>query len=296
MIGSANQLKPLVNIVRLGRVRYWPALKLQEHLVEKVKAIRQRQYQDNCAKESSNDATSSSTSGQYLNYLLILEHNPVYTTGIRNRMQYANEAKETDFAALGADFVQTDRGGLITFHGPGQLVAYPILDLEHFIPQACNEKRAKLVGMRWYVHTLEQTIIDMLKDDFQLASHRSPYTGVWLGAEENERKICAMGVHNSQLVTSHGLALNCNTDMKWFNHIVPCGIEGKAVTSLSNEHAKSGLHGSEITVNDAIPSLIKHFRRNFQCDIRESDSSSFADFMSNVPCDHSDYSSSRKLL
>ena len=146
--------RPIVSLVRLGRVRYLPALKLQQYLVEQVTASRQK-----VANE-----LKMNSSYQSVNYLLILEHDPVYTTGIRNRDQYSKEAEETNFAALGADFVKTDRGGLITFHGPGQMVAYPILNLENFIPQdtdrhdhalGSQSKRANLLGIRWYLHTLE---------------------------------------------------------------------------------------------------------------------------------------------
>merc|ERR1719357_1142366 len=100
-------------------------------------------------------------------------------------------------------------------------------------------KQLRVMGMRWYVHTLEQTVMDTLHAAYGLKTHRSPHTGVWTtsgGQDENEeKKICAMGVHNSDLVTSHGLALNCNIDLAWFDHIVPCGIEGKGVTSLTQE-------------------------------------------------------------
>ena len=265
-----------------------PALRLQEHLVEKVKTWRRKKADEQKAFDSDSSACPS-------NYLLVLEHHPVYTTGIRNRREYSREAKETDFAALGADFVQTDRGGLITFHGPGQMVAYPIINLEDFIPQNRDElnteslsssrcKKAKFIGMRWYVDTLEQTIIDLLKDEFSFLAHRSPYTGVWLGseAEQNERKICAMGVHNSQLVTSHGLALNCNTDLTWFDHIVPCGIEGKSVTSITKEIQGKGRNKEVITVDDVIPSFVASFERNFDCDVKESDNADYIEFMANV--------------
>merc|ERR1711944_303214 len=114
------------------------------------------------------------------------------------------------------------------------------------------------MGMRWYVDTLEQTVIDLLKEKYSLEAHRSPHTGVWLGNEEkgDERKICAMGVHNSDLVTSHGLALNCNTDLAWFNHIVPCGITdvGTGVTSLTKELAVP------VTIEDVEDKLLDHFR------------------------------------
>ena len=261
--------KPLVNLVHLGITKYLPTLKLQQHLVQKVKLSR-----PSMVGNSSSDNYYENAS-----FLLLLEHYPVYTTGIRNRNNYQKEAEEANFTALGADFVQTDRGGLITFHGPGQLVAYPILDLQNFVPtDDTSNKKANLLGMRWYVHTLEQSVIDLLKD-YNLFSHRSPHTGVWLGSEEegDERKICAMGVHNSQLVTSHGLALNCNTDLTWFDHIVPCGIEGKGVTSLTKE--LSSLRGKNTTVDEIAPHFVEAFQKNFKCEVQEYDNSEFLNLM-----------------
>jgi len=116
----------------------------------------------------------------------------------------------------GADFHRVNRGGLITFHGPGQLVGYPILRLE------------RRGYTRWYVETLEAAVIDLLAE-FGLKGERNPHTGVWIG----DNKICAMGINAQREITSHGLAINCNTDMRWFGNIVPCGIRDKGVTSLS---------------------------------------------------------------
>ena len=117
------------------------------------------------------------------------------------------------------------------------------------------------MGMRWYVRTLEQTVIETLAAaEFNLAGFRSPHTGVWVNSTNpgmGECKICAMGVHNSDLVTSHGLALNCNVNLDWFGHIVPCGIPDKGVTSLSSELNKN------ITVQDVEPILIENFEKNF---------------------------------
>ena len=274
--------KPLVSLIRLGRTKYLPALKLQHYLVEKVKASRQ-------IVTTSEPITNNNDKpvGNSLNYLLILEHEPVYTTGIRNRNQYLKEAEKSNLSALGADFVQTDRGGLITFHGPGQLVVYPILNLENFIPEnstmLVNNKKTNVIGTRWYVNTLEQSVIDLLERNFGLKAHRSAHTGVWLGKENegNERKICAMGLRNSQLVTSHGLALNCNIDLNWFNHIVPCGIEGKGVTSITKEFNLEG-SGNETTVENVIPYYVDAFKASFQCDVRDHDNSEFVDYLTSV--------------
>jgi len=223
----------LIKILRLGEIEYSKALKLQEHLVKLNK------------KNIETGAPSE-------NILILLQHKPVYTTGIRTK-EYSQD-EENRLRNLGADFVRTNRGGLITFHGPGQLVAYPILNLNQFIPQ--SKKRKSALGMKWYVNTLEEVVIQTC-DEFQLRGTRSPHTGVWLG----DNKVCAMGVHSSQLVTSHGLALNCNVDLSWFKNIVPCGIVGKGVTSLSTELQRP------VTVQDAEPVLVQHFAAQFSTEI-----------------------------
>jgi len=225
----------VIKVLRFGRVPYKQANQLQEHLVQQVK---QTSIGDNIPCQ---------------NFLILLQHNPVYTTGMRTK-EYTVE-EETYLKGLGANFVRTNRGGLITFHGPGQLVAYPILDLKQFVPEG-NRRKAAL-GMKWYVNTLEEVIIQVCKE-FGIKGQRSPHTGVWV----EERKICAMGVHSSQLVTSHGLALNCNTDLRWFEHIVPCGIVGKGVTSLTHQL------GRLVTVHEVEPVFVRHFGHYFSAQIK----------------------------
>ncbi|XP_062584368.1 putative lipoyltransferase 2, mitochondrial [Saccostrea cucullata] len=177
------------------------------------------------------------------NTLLLVEHDPVYTIGIRSK----NYDKETEQKLLGtgADFVRTDRGGLITFHGPGQLVAYPIINLKHFKP-----------SMKWYVCALEKTMIDTCKK-FGLKANANQETGVWI----EDRKIGAIGIHGSRYVTTHGISLNCNTDLDWYKHIVPCGIEDKGVTSITEEL------GSEVKVQDVLWPFLESFKRQFNCDL-----------------------------
>lgn len=159
------------------------------------------------------------------NYLLFVEHPPVYTLGksghIENVLIDEEKRKEA-----GIQFFRTNRGGDITFHGPGQLVGYPILDLENFYTD---------IGR--YLRELEETIILTL-EAYGIKGERSPgETGVWIepGIAGRERKICAIGVRCSRWVTMHGFALNINTDLSYFEGIVPCGIQNKAVTSLENE-------------------------------------------------------------
>ena len=178
--------------------------------------------------------------------------------------------EEVRLKKLGADFVRTNRGGLITFHGPGQLVAYPILDLRHFAPLETRRKR--MLGMKWYVERLEQVVIDLLAT-WRLQGVRSPHTGVWVATrgQSTLSKVCAIGVHSADMVTSHGLALNCTTDMAWFQHIVPCGIteQGVGVTSLARlvaGDAREPAEASEgVEVARVSQLLVRHFEQTFQC-------------------------------
>ncbi|KAK6012796.1 lipoyl(octanoyl) transferase [Ostertagia ostertagi] len=164
------------------------------------------------------------------NYILAVEHSPVYTVGIRSKL-YSQE-EETRLKALGADFFRTSRGGLITFHGPGQLVMYPIFDLKRIAPRP--------IGVRRYVELLEQVIINCATEDFHISNvGRTQHTGVWVG--EN-RKLAALGIAVSHGVSYHGLALNCNTDLSWYDHVVGCGIEGAEATSLSRECHRDVFH------------------------------------------------------
>ncbi|XP_066981386.1 octanoyl-[acyl-carrier-protein]:protein N-octanoyltransferase LIPT2, mitochondrial isoform X2 [Macrobrachium rosenbergii] len=175
--------------------------------------------------------------------LLLVEHQPVYTTGIRD--VYSKE-DEIRLRSLGADFYRTNRGGLITFHGPGQMVAYPILHLASFQP-----------GIKWYVCALERTIIRTCRSLGVLAN-TSPHTGVWVG----DSKICAVGIQGRH-VTTHGIALNCNTELHWFQNIVPCGIPDKGVTTLSKELNRN------VGVEEVVPHFLKAFADIFQCKLVE---------------------------
>lgn len=148
---------------------------------------------------------------------------------------------------LGAEFFKTNRGGLITFHGPGQLVVYPIVYLKQLGG-----------GVRWYVASLETAIINCCRQ-YMLKATTSVHTGVWV----NDRKICAIGVHGSQQVMTHGLALNCSIDLDWFSHIVPCGIEGKGVTSITQEL------GRTVTPTSVIPKFLKCVSEQFNCQFED---------------------------
>ena len=229
-------MEPIARMLNLGRMSYSAALKVQESAAAKVKAKRAS------------------------NMLLIVEHDPVYTTGVRTDQYSAEE--ERRLRVLGADFCRSNRGGLITFHGPGQLVAYPILNLADFFPVA--KARKAILGVKWYVERLEQTVIDTCGDVGVEAVRSPPHPGVWVPGEP-EKKVCALGVRSSSLVTSHGLALNCDVDLQWFSHIVACGIADRGVTSLTQ------VLGRTVTTEEMLPILVRNFERNFKCNVVHAD-------------------------
>lgn len=161
------------------------------------------------------------------NHFVFTEHNHVYTLGKSGKKEHLllNEAQ---MEKHGVEFVHTNRGGDITYHGPEQIVGYPILDLEAFKPD-----------IRWYMRSLEEVIIRTLAEYDIKAERSEGETGVWLDVGTPfARKICAMGVRTSRWVTMHGFALNVNVDLGYFDHIIPCGIRGKAVTSMEAELMK----------------------------------------------------------
>ena len=179
--------------------------------------------------------------------LLFCEHPPVYTLGKSGHIEHVL-IDEAEMQRRGIGFFRTNRGGDITYHGPGQLVAYPILDLEHFG-----------TDLGKYLRNLEEVIIRTLAD-YGLKGERSPgETGVWLdpSVPGRERKICAMGVRCSRWITMHGLALNVNTELEYFSFIVPCGIQQKQVTSLAREL------GALVPENDVKEKVMRHFESVF---------------------------------
>lgn len=203
-----------VKVIDLGKKPYGESLKIQEEYFNSIIELKR----SNRKKE-----TSIPTD----NYLLCVEHPPVFTLGKSGKMEHLLLNQQT-LANKGIEFYKTNRGGDITFHGPGQLVVYPILDLDNFF-----------TDIHKYLRFLEEAVIGTLKE-YGLKTKRSPgETGVWLDVGTPfARKICAMGVRASRWVTMHGLALNLNIDLGYFDHIVPCGIKGKGVTSLSKELGK----------------------------------------------------------
>jgi lipoic acid synthetase len=179
----------------LGRVRYQDALALQHALFDSPAAD---------------------------DYLLLLEHHPVYTLGVRAKLEHVLVPP----ASVGAELVKTDRGGDVTYHGPGQLVGYPIVSWNGRVPD--------------YVHLVEQRVIDALADlGLPGATRLDGYPGVWVDRAGGPKKICAVGVRISRGRTMHGFALNVDPDMSMFGHIVPCGIADKPVTSLAAEGVRA---------------------------------------------------------
>ena len=161
---------------------------------------------------------------EYVNHVVLCEHPPVYTLG-RSGKEVNMLLSEKQLHDIGATLYHIDRGGDITFHGPGQLVCYPILNLEEFS-----------LGLKEYVHLLEEAVIGVCAFYGIAAGRVGKATGVWLeGDTPRARKICAIGVRSSHYVTMHGLALNVNTDLRYFSYIHPCGFVDKGVTSLQKE-------------------------------------------------------------
>ena len=186
-----------------------------------------------------------------INHLLFCEHPHVYTLGKSGHMEnlLINNARLQE---LNVSFFKTNRGGDITYHGPGQIVGYPILDLERFF-----------TDLGKYMRGLEEVIIRTLAHYGIVAGRLPGSTGVWLDAEDKgkARKICAMGVRCSRWVTMHGFALNVNTDLNYFNYIVPCGITDKSVTSMQREL------GHEVNELEVKERLLVEFREVFEAEI-----------------------------
>ncbi|TAD86813.1 MAG: lipoyl(octanoyl) transferase LipB [Bacteroidetes bacterium] len=213
--------KPIVAVQYLGMQPYAAVWQQQELLLQAILA----QKKSAATGQSPQTQEPPDTALGITNHLLLVQHPPVYTLGKSGNAQNLL-ISEQQMEAMGIEYFKINRGGDITFHGPGQLVGYPILDLEQF-----------KTDIGWYLRSLEQVVIDTLAH-FGIAAGRSPgQTGVWLDAQKPglERKICAMGVRCSRWVTMHGWALNVNTNLDYFNHIVPCGIKNKAVTSMAHE-------------------------------------------------------------
>lgn len=185
------------------------------------------------------------------NYLLLVEHPHVYTLGKSGDLENLL-LSEKQLEAKGATFYKINRGGDITYHGPGQIVGYPIIDLDNFF-----------TDIHKYLRLLEESIILTLQEYGLECGRSDGETGVWLGVGTPfARKICAMGVRASRWVTMHGFALNVNVDLGYFDNIIPCGIRGKAVTSLNVE-----LNVDKVNEQEVKDKIVKHFAVLFECEM-----------------------------
>jgi lipoyl(octanoyl) transferase len=203
--------------------------------------------QEELLKKNVTQKSADDTRMNTQNHLLFVEHTPVYTLGKSGHKEHVLISEE-ELQHKGIEFFHINRGGDITFHGPEQLVGYPILDLDKF-----------KTDLGWYLRSLEEVII-LTMTEYGLKGDRSAgETGVWLNPHEKgkERKICAMGIKCSRWVTMHGFAFNVNTDLNYFNYIVPCGIQNKQVTSLQKEL------GHPVDMNEVKEKVKRNFEKVF---------------------------------
>lgn len=222
-----------VEILNKGLMPYHEAWQFQETLFDEIVGIK-------LANRNREEQVKTP------NYLMFCEHPAVYTLG-KSGTEDNLLLSKSQLDELGIGYYKTNRGGDITHHAPGQIVMYPILDLENFF-----------TDIHLYLRNLEEVVIRTLKE-FGIESGRYPgYTGVWINADrEDARKICAMGVRCSRWVSMHGIALNVNNDLALFNHIVPCGIRDKDVCSLQSEL------GNNQNLNAVMDKLAVHFAEVF---------------------------------
>lgn len=228
-------MKRTVDLHDLGRMAYSKAWALQKETQKKL--VDQKRY-----------ARENTPQKDYLNdQFFFTEHPHVYTIGKSgNRSNLLKNISE--LSTIEAEYVETDRGGDITYHGPGQIVGYPIIDLEQYF-----------TDIHRYLRYLEETIIQTCSDYDIEAVRIKGLTGVWV----NDEKICAMGLRCSRWVTMHGFALNVHTDLNYFNHIIPCGISDKKVTSLEK------ILGHTIDPEEVKSILLKKFSEIFDVNIQK---------------------------
>lgn len=229
-----------VEFEELGLKNYMDAFEYQQGLMDKIIEIKTKNR--DLPEEAEHEITP--------NYLLFVEHPHVYTLG-KSGDEHNMLANEDKLKEIDATFVKTNRGGDITYHGFGQIVGYPILDLDNFKSD-----------IHLYMRNLEEVIIRVIAE-YGLKGERSVgETGVWLDVgKPYARKICALGVKTSRWVTMHGFALNANTDLRYFEYIIPCGIKDKAVTSLKRELER------EVNVEEVKEKIKKHFQDVFEAEL-----------------------------
>jgi lipoyl(octanoyl) transferase len=227
-----------ITLLNLGYKDYKETWDYQEQLFQEILAVKIKNR-----REDTNIATP--------NYFIYVEHPHVYTLGKSGDLSNLL-LSEKQLQEKGAAFYKINRGGDITYHGPGQIVGYPVLDLENFF-----------TDIHKYLRFLEEAIMLTLKEYGLECGRSEGETGVWLGVGTPfARKICAMGVRASRWVTMHGFALNVNANLGYFDHIIPCGIKGKAVTSL---HVELGVE--KVDEEEVRSRIVKHFSKLFDCSI-----------------------------
>ncbi len=233
-------MNKLVEIQELGSKDYKETWEYQEQLFKNIIDIKIKNRREELSIETPN-------------YFLYVEHPHVYTLGKSGDIDNLLISEEK-LIKIGAAFYKNNRGGDITYHGPGQIVGYPILDLGNFFEDVHK-----------YLRFLEETVIRTLAEYGLKAERSKGETGVWFDVGTPfARKICAFGVRASRWVTMHGFALNVNTNLGYFDHMIPCGIKGKAVTSLNVELGKK-----EIPIAEVKEKLLKHFAELFEAELKQ---------------------------
>ncbi len=231
-----------IQLKDLGKKDYKETWEFQEELFQSVVDLKIKNRREE-------------TSIKTPNYFLLVEHPHVYTLGKSGDFNNLL-INEKQLESKGATFYKINRGGDITYHGPGQIVGYPILDLENFF-----------TDIHKYLRLMEESIILSLQDYGLICGRSEGETGVWLGVGTPfVRKICAMGVRASRWVTMHGFALNVNVDLGYFDNIIPCGIQGKAVTSMNVE-----LGLEKIDEDEVKSKILKHFAILFEAEFEKYD-------------------------
>lgn len=228
--------EPKVYITDLGLMDYKEAWDLQDAIFQK--SIQQKLFN----RDHPEQVVLPS------NQLLFVEHPHVYTLG-KSGSEENLIIKQNELFNIQATYYKINRGGDITYHGPGQMVFYPILDLDQFF-----------TDIHLYLRYLEDAVINTLADYGIISGRVEGHTGVWIDGEDSlkARKICAMGIRTSRWVTMHGIALNVNTDLSYFANIVPCGITDKAVTSMQKEL------GKEVNIKEVEKIFLSHFMKIFK--------------------------------
>lgn len=237
-----------IKFLDLGRIDYKECWDYQEKLFQEIISIKTRN------RDLSPDRQQATS-----NYLIFCEHPHVYTLG-KSGDEKNLLLNESQLKTKSATYYKINRGGDITYHGPGQIVGYPILDLDNFF-----------TDIHKYLRFLEEVMILTLKDYGIESGRVEGLTGVWLGVGRDlksqptmARKICALGVRTSRWVTMHGFAFNVNSDLSYFNNIIPCGINDKAVTSMNKEL------GRELNMEEVKSKVKKYFAQVFECEMSDS--------------------------